>query len=123
MHWLAVALGGGLGAVGRYGVALALPHTPGKFPLATFMANLLGSFLIGALFVLIVEKGALPLIWRQALMVGFVGAFTTFSTFSMESLQLLHTGHWQLAVIYALSSVALGIGAAFLGYSLIHQLL
>lgn len=122
MQWLAVALGGALGALCRYGVALALPHTPGRFPLATFSMNVLGSFLIGVAFVIIVEKAALPLIWRQFFMVGLLGALTTFSTFSLESLQFLHTGHWKLAVIYAVTSVCGCVLAVTLAYSMTNKI-
>lgn len=123
MNWLAVALGGSLGAMCRYALAITLPHAPGRFPLATFTVNVVGSFLMAAAFVWIVEKSALPLIWRQIAMVGFLGAFTTFSTFSMESLQLLHTGHVKLAVVYMFSSVGACVMAAALSYTLFNKLM
>ncbi|MFL0799561.1 MAG: fluoride efflux transporter CrcB [Agarilytica sp.] len=123
MHWLAVALGGSIGAMSRYGLSIVIPNAPGKFPVATFATNVLGSLLMAALFVLIVEKGALPAMWRQALMVGFLGAFTTFSTFSLESLHLISEGHGKLAFTYMLSSVLACLFAAFSGYHLIHKLI
>ncbi len=123
MNWLAVALGGSLGAMSRYGLALVLPHAPGRFPWATFTVNVIGSLLLAVAFVWIVEKSGLPLIWRHLIMVGFLGAFTTFSTFSMESLALLHSGHIKLAVIYIVSSVVVCIAAAAVGYSLSHKVI
>ena len=123
MNWLAVALGGSLGAMSRYGLALVLPHAPGRFPWATFSVNVLGSLLLAVAFVWIVEKSALPLIWRHLIMVGFLGAFTTFSTFSMESLALLHSGQIKLAVMYIVSSVVMCIAAAAVGYSLSHKVI
>ncbi|MFL0802637.1 MAG: fluoride efflux transporter CrcB [Agarilytica sp.] len=123
MHWLAVALGGSIGAISRYGVSIVIPNVPGKFPIATFSVNLVGSLLMAMLFVLIVEKGALPAMWRHTLMIGFFGAFTTFSTFSLESLHLLSDGHGKLAFTYMLSSVFACVFAAFSGYHLIHKLL
>ncbi|WP_245929122.1 fluoride efflux transporter CrcB [Agarilytica rhodophyticola] len=123
MHWLAVALGGSMGALCRYGLTLILPNTPGKLPLATFLANVVGSFLIGMFFVVIVEKSVLPAIWRQFAMVGFLGALTTFSSFSLESFQLLHSGHWKLALIYATSSVLACVFAAFGGYLIFNKLI
>ena len=104
MLWLMVAFGGSLGAVARYALANLL-ITPGlKFPTATLIANILGSFLMGMLFVFIVQKGLLPAAMRQFLMVGFLGAFTTFSTFSIETLQFIQNGLWQLALSYTLAS-------------------
>jgi len=121
-YWWAVALGGSLGALGRYAMALALPHAPGKLPATTLAVNFLGSFLMGLCFVIIVERGLLPPLWRQAVLVGFLGAFTTFSTFSMEAFQLFYTGHWKVAISYAVLSTLGCIFAAFFGYSLINKI-
>ena len=61
MHWLAVAIGGALGAMARYGVSSWIFNPSShKFPCATMSVNVLGSFVMGMLFVIIVEKGALP---------------------------------------------------------------
>lgn len=123
MNWLAVAFGGSLGAVLRYAVAIGFPHSHGKFPLATFFVNVAGSFLMGALFIIIIEKAVLPLIFRQVVMVGFLGAFTTFSTFSLESLQLLHSGHVKMAIVNAVLSVLASIFAAFCGFTIFKHLM
>lgn len=116
--WLAVALGGSVGAMCRYGLALWFAGVPGKLPYATLLANLLGSFLMGIFFVLIVHKGILPAVWRQVVMVGFLGAFTTFSSFSIEAVELIQLGQWQVAAGYAVLSVVGCISAASLGYFL-----
>ncbi len=121
MNWLAVAIGGSLGAMSRYGLALMLPAVPGKFPVATFTVNVLGSFIMAIAFVLIIEKAALPGIWRQLVMVGFLGAFTTFSTYSIETLQLFTSGNWKLAVGYSFGSAVVCVAAAFAGYFLINK--
>lgn len=123
MQWLAVALGGSVGAICRYAIAIALPVVPGKLPAATLLVNVLGSFLIGVFFVVIVEKAWLPIVWRQVLMVGFLGALTTFSTFSMELVQLVYAGHWQVGVLYLLLSVLASVAAASAGYMLFNWLL
>lgn len=120
--WLAVAIGGAFGAVARYGVSVACVGLHPKFPIATLIVNVLGSFAIGVLYVLIVEKGVLPPIWRHALMIGFLGAFTTFSTFSIETLHLLQMGHWQTAVFYLVSSFLLSICAVFAAIVLTEKL-
>ena len=118
MSWLAVALGGALGATARYALNLWLSAAPGKFPLATFSANVLGCFLMGFLYVAIVDKHVLPMSWRPFLMVGMLGAFTTFSTFSIEALSLWQTQHFTLALVYVIGSVFASIFAAWLGYTI-----
>ena len=85
MIWLAVALGGAVGAMMRFGVAVLIPIRSGEFPTATFLVNIAGSALAGVLFVLIVEKGVLMPHLRPPLMIGMLGALTTFSTFSLEA--------------------------------------
>ena len=112
MNWIAVAIGGALGAMARYGVStLLFDASTQRFPYATLSVNVLGSFLIGILFVLIVEKGLLPPEMRSILMVGFLGAFTTFSTFSLDALGLWQNGHLLLALVYALGTVVLCLAA------------
>jgi fluoride exporter len=108
MHWLAVAIGGALGALARYAVSIWLFNpSVHKFPYATLAVNLLGSFVMGLLFVMIVERAALPAEMRSLLMIGFLGAFTTFSTFSLDALSLWQNGHLFLALIYVLATVVL----------------
>lgn len=116
---LAVAVGGAGGALCRYGLSSAFAIIyPSRFTLATFIANVLGSFLIGITYVLIVERELLAPLYRQLLMVGFLGAFTTFSTFSLESLGLLQKGQVVAAVSYMFASVLLCLLAVAAGFSL-----
>jgi len=106
MQWLAVAIGGAVGAVGRYAItAYLFPLASNRFPVGTLTANVLGSLLMGVLYVLIIEKGSLPAEARGWLMVGFLGAFTTFSTFALDAVTLWQNGHTTLALSYALISV------------------
>lgn len=108
MHWIAVALGGALGALARYGISTwVFTISSHKFPYATLAVNVLGSFLMGILFVLIIEKAALPSEMRSLLMIGFLGAFTTFSTFSLDALGLWQNDHLFMALIYILATVIL----------------
>jgi CrcB protein len=108
MHWISVALGGALGAVCRYWVSVSLlPVSAYKFPFATLSVNVIGSLLMGILYVLIVEKGGLPDQTRNILMVGFLGAFTTFSTFSLDAISLWQNGGQLMALIYVFATVAL----------------
>jgi CrcB protein len=108
MHWLAVAVGGALGAMARYAVSIwVFNYSSDKFPYATLLVNVLGSFIMGILFVIIVERAALPAEMRSLLMVGFLGAFTTFSTFSLDALSLWQNGHLFVALVYVLATVIL----------------
>ena len=119
MVWLLFALGGSLGAMGRYALALWLGGNPtGAFPVATFTANVVGSFLMGVAFILIVERGLLPAEWRYFFMVGMLGAFTTFSTFSMDTVLLLQQGAWLKAGANVVLNLVLCLTLAWLGLKL-----
>lgn len=108
MNWIAVATGGALGAMARYAVsAWVFEVSSHKFPYATLAVNVLGSFVMGILFVVIVERAALPVEMRSLWMIGFLGAFTTFSTFSLDALGLWQNGHLFLALLYVLATVIL----------------
>ncbi len=108
MQWLAVALGGALGSMARYALSTWIYQISShKFPYATLTVNVLGSFVMGILFVVIVERAALPQEMRSLLMIGFIGAFTTFSTFSLDALGLWQNGHLFMALIYILATVIL----------------
>ncbi len=101
MQWLMVAAGGALGAMGRFAVnAVMFPVMGGRFPIGTLVVNVVGSILMGLFYVLIIERGVLPAEFRNLVMVGFLGAFTTFSTFSLDSLALWQNGHLALAAAY-----------------------
>lgn len=92
--------------MGRYAVvAYLFPVTASRFPTGTLAANVLGSFLIGLCYVVIVDKGLLGPQWRLVLMTGFLGAFTTFSAFALEAVELWQFGHGAMAVVYVLSSL------------------
>ena len=124
MHWLAVAIGGALGAMARYGVSTHLfPAYAGRFPLGTFTVNLLGSFLMGVCFILIVDRGLLSAEWRSVITAGFLGAFTTFSTFALEAFNLWQQGHGSLAVTYTLISVICCLMAVAAGTQLTLRIL
>ncbi len=121
MNWLAVAIGGALGSVTRYGVALLIPTVAGRFLWATFCVNLLGSFLIGVAYVVIVQKQILSPELRLWLMTGFLGGFTTFSSFSLEALQLWQEGQTIQALMYVISSVVCCLIAVALAVTLTQK--
>ena len=111
MYWLAVAMGGAVGAMGRAAIA-AMLTTAGSFPWQTFAANTIGSLAIGVVWAALVKAEAPPL-WSAFLITGVLGGFTTFSTFSLETVQLFEQGAWQTALGYvALSLLSCVLGAA-----------
>lgn len=113
---LGVGIGGALGALARYGIDLVvvrkLGAVPASFPWGTLAINVAGSFVLGVLFVVLVEPASGPVWLRAALTSGFLGAFTTFSTFSVQTVQLAETGRGGLAIAYVLVSVVAGVLAA-----------
>ncbi|MBO6564480.1 MAG: fluoride efflux transporter CrcB [Pseudomonadales bacterium] len=113
---VAIALGGAIGSLARYGVTVWSEQALGaEFPYGILIANVAGSFAIGICFVLIYERALLPEIWRPLLMVGFLGAFTTFSTFSLQAIGLIQEGRLVAASLYVFGSVMLSILGAWLG--------
>jgi CrcB protein len=114
----AIAAGGVLGSLGRFGVARALPDEPGMFPAATFIVNVSGSFAMGLLFVWVVSMRR-PHPWlRPFLGVGVLGGWTTFSTYALETRALLASGHPMTGLVYALGSLAGGLAAVGAGVTL-----
>lgn len=124
-HWdvlAVVAVGGGLGSVARYGLARAWATPAGGFPWATFTTNVLGSLLLGALMVCVVEVWPPSRYRRPFLGVGILGGFTTFSTYMNETRGLIATGHLAIADAYALTSLIAGLAAAWTGVALVRRL-
>jgi CrcB protein len=113
---LAIAAGGALGAISRFWVSAGIYRLLGRdLPWGTFTVNVLGSFLMGALFVLFLERLATGPEVRSAVLVGFLGAFTTFSTFSMETLVLIEEGFLGRAFLNMWASVLVCLLACWLG--------
>jgi fluoride exporter len=120
---LAIAGGGALGAVLRFGMSSTIYRILGReFPYGTLAVNVLGSLLMGFLFVVLVERLAMSAEWRAALLIGLLGAFTTFSTFSFETLALFESGQLFKAFLNIILSVCLCLAATWLGLSLGRQL-
>jgi len=111
-----IGIGGFLGAISRYGVALWIGQRWGRsFPLGTFVINVSGSFLIGLLMSLLTERFMVNPQWRLLLVVGFLGAYTTFSTFEYETGTLLKDSEWLIAGLNVVLSVFAGFVALKLG--------
>lgn len=122
-YLLFVALGGASGAVSRYLLSnWVLSVWGGVVPLGTLFVNMLGSFAIGIVYVLLVEQQLIHPDWRGVLMVGFLGAFTTFATFSLETITLLEAGHAVEAAAYMIGSAVICVVMAGLAMYLTRAL-
>ena len=118
--FLAVGLGGALGAMGRYGISL-LP-LKSAFPWLTLLTNVLGALVIGVVVGVTADNAASPntvLFWKT----GVCGGFTTFSTFSLETLRLLEGGQTGAGLLYAGASVVLCVAGVYIGELLGRALL
>jgi CrcB protein len=113
---LLVGAGGFFGAILRYLVdGVVTRATGGGFPWGTMVINLTGSFALGLLFALVVDRAALPATIRAPVLIGFIGAYTTFSTWTLESWRLVEAGSWPLAIANLAGSVVLGMIAVVAG--------
>ena len=111
-----VAVGGLIGAVARYWLAGVVQRLSGaSFPAGTLAVNLLGSFVLGTVMVLSLERGLIDADVRTLLAVGVCGGFTTMSTFSYETLALLRDGETALAMGNVGVTVVGCVGAVWLG--------
>ncbi len=120
---LAIAGGGAIGAIFRFGMSNGVYRLLGReFPYGTLVVNLLGSLLMGFFFVVLVEGMAVSDERRSGVLIGLLGAFTTFSTFSFETLALFDAGAPFKALVNILASVVLCITATWLGISLGRQI-
>ncbi len=112
----AVAFAGAMGALVRWAMVSAAGRwLPAGFPAGTLVVNIIGCFLLGLLATLGFERLPLSSVTRTAVLVGFLGAFTTFSTFGWETLQLLREGDAVRAGLNVLLSVGVGIVAVWAG--------
>lgn len=117
-----MVLGGGAGSLTRYLATLGVnEHYDGRFPLATFLINVTGSFIIGLLLVLLDREDLLHPNLRPLLVTGFLGGYTTFSTFEWEVLALGRSAP-PTAVLYGISSVVVGLLACWVGATLANKL-
>ena len=117
--FLFIALGGALGALGRFWAGLAATALfGGRFPVGTLFVNVAGSFIIGLVASAIAAGRLAPSPWDDFLMQGFCGALTTFSTFSMDNFRLFREGRVWLAWDNLILSTVLCLAAAAFGLSL-----
>jgi len=111
----AIAVGGALGALARWGLAQALPHDNGEFPWSTFAANILGCLLIGVLMVLVIERWPEHPLVRPFFGTGILGGFTTFSTYTVDIRTLVAADRPGYAAAYLLGTLVVGLLAVVVG--------
>lgn len=112
MKYLAIALGGALGSLLRYAVSVYLNTT--DYPSGTLLANISGSFLIGSLLGVGMDRWSAD--WKLFVVTGLLGGFTTFSSFSLETLNMFRGNRIFTGITYLSLSVAGSILAAGLGF-------
>jgi fluoride exporter len=117
---LLVGIGGFAGTVARWLVDswVSRQGWTATFPLGTLLVNVSGSFALGLLFALAIDRGILPAGIRAPLMIGFLGAYTTFSTLMIESWRLMEHGSMGLGLVNLVGSAVLGMAAVGAGLAL-----
>ena len=121
-RYILIMLGGAVGSLARYAAGAAIMNRLGiRFPLGTFVVNISGAFLIGVLMTLFTGRVELHPNWRFALVVGFLGGYTTFSTLEWETLALVMDGARWLGLINAAGSIVVGYAAVWLGSAIVGK--
>jgi CrcB protein len=118
---LVVGLGGFVGSIGRYKIGGIFLHqfTSWRFPVSTFVINITGCLIIGALAALAEHRDLFSADMRLFLFTGILGGFTTFSAFGYETFYLLRRNEIAVAATYAVLSVLVGLAAVWLGFKLL----
>ncbi|WP_340153206.1 fluoride efflux transporter CrcB [uncultured Marivirga sp.] len=115
---LLIGLGGGIGSIARYATSqFAQKYLTNFLPYGTFIANILGSLLIGVLLGYLIENPSQN--FKLLLVTGFCGGYTTFSTFTYENFNYLQNGQIGMFLLYASGSIMLGLIAVLVGFSLV----
>ena len=114
----AVAVGGVVGSLGRWGVGLALPHAAGSFPWATFVVNVSGAFAMGVLVAFLVGRPGTHRLARPFVGVGVLGGWTTFSALAVDVVELAAADQVQVALGYVAATFLVGTLAVALGTAL-----
>ena len=104
-----------LGASARYGMTQLVTASPDSFPWSTFWTNVSGSFALGVVLALVLERFPPSRYARAFAATGFLGAYTTYSTFAVDTDLLIKDGHAGIAVTYVVASFVVGFTAVFAG--------
>ena len=118
MDLVLIALGGAAGAASRYLVDRLAANAFGILGLGTLIVNVSGSFLLGILAAVVMERQLMPAELRPLLGIGFLGAYTTFSTFTLEAWAMAELGYIGAALAYLVGSVVLGMLAVVAGLTI-----
>ena len=121
-NFVAVAVGGGLGACSRYGLSVLLADSTTRFPYATVLANLSGAFLAGFIVTMLASRGLGASIASLFIVTGFLGGYTTLSAFSVDTLKLVQGGALMPALINVVLTVAGAMVAVVIGAMLAKSL-
>lgn len=114
-----VAGGGAIGSVLRFLTSSSVQRfTNTDFPFGTLSVNVIGSLLMGFLYIILVERSSMSMEWRALLLIGLLGGFTTFSSFSIETMNLLEQALFGKMAINIVASVATCLFATWLGMKL-----
>ena len=116
---LLIGLAGFIGTLSRYWMSGVVARRYGEtFPMGTLAVNLLGCFLVGLLFYLLEERFLINQIARTAVLIGFLGGFTTFSSFGLQTFTLVQDGEFGLGVLNITASNFIGLLLVWAGYTL-----
>ncbi|MGA9304998.1 MAG: fluoride efflux transporter CrcB [Candidatus Sulfotelmatobacter sp.] len=116
LKYLLVGVGGGLGSILRFWLGAYIGSRMGtRFPYATLVINITGSFLIGLVFALMTARTSWSPNWRYLIPIGFIGGYTTFSSFEYETLRTIQDGQIGLGFLYVAVSVIVGFVAVWGG--------
>jgi CrcB protein len=118
-EWLAVGIGGFVGAISRFQISLwlsgwSIQRFGRVYPFGTFAVNIVGCLFIGILMALVTDK-KIHDDWHKVLVTGCLGSFTTFSTFSYETVELIRDDRPGLAALYVVANLVVGLVAVMVG--------
>ena len=118
-----IAAGGAIGSVLRFLLSNGVHGIVSRdFPYGTLVVNVLGSFIMGLSYILLIERFSVSAEWRAFIVIGLLGAFTTFSTFSIETLVLVQNSELTKAALNVFTSVLLCLIGCWIGIILGRQL-